>query len=302
MTIFVSVAAYRDPELVPTVLDCLAKARHPEQLRIVVCWQHFGDEDVSPLTSHPRVELLDFDARESRGACWARAEIMRRYAGEDWFLQVDSHTRFAPGWDVRLIELAAATGADKPLLSCYPPTYEPDAAFTGAGQPTQITFDRWTGDGLPVFGQEHIPDWELRETPVPAHYIAAGFLFAPGSFVHEVPYDPGIYFHGEEITISARAFTWGYDLFHPAEVLSWHYYIRQDNPRHWTDHLDSPAGKGWFAMDRASRRRVANLLRFPSVGRYGIGPKRTMAEYETHIGVDFRNRKRTAADPRYVQL
>ncbi|MEZ5285183.1 MAG: GlcNAc-transferase family protein [Vicinamibacterales bacterium] len=40
----------------------------------------------------------------SRGACWARAEIMGRYAGEDYYLQLDSHHRFADGWDELAID------------------------------------------------------------------------------------------------------------------------------------------------------------------------------------------------------
>jgi hypothetical protein len=284
VTIFVSVAAYRDPELVPTVLDCLAHARHPDELRIVVNWQHHGDEDVSAIAGHPRVRLLDRDARDSRGACWARAELMAEYAGEDWYLQVDSHTRFAADWDVRLLELAARTKARKPLISCYPPMYDPSGAQERGGVPSELFLQRWTDDGLPLLAQRTIEDWEHRDDPVPARFVAAGFLFAPGSFAREVRYDPDIYFQGEEATLSARAYTWGYDLFHPTEVLSWHYYIRSDSPRHWTDTVD------WFAIDRASRRRVATILRYPSVGRFAMGPERPMSAYEHHANLSFRRR------------
>ena len=293
MTIFVSVAAYRDPELVPTVLDCLAKARHPDDLRIVVNWQHLGDEDVSAIRDDPRVELLDFDARESRGACWARAEVMRHYRKADWFLQVDSHTRFAQDWDVRCVAAARATGAAKPIISGYPPMYEPDTEFTGAGVPTRIIMKDWTEDGVPTFNQDVVPGWETLDRPVRARFLAAGFLFAPGTFPLEVPYDPTIYFHGEEITLSVRAFTWGYDLFHPTEVLAWHFYIRQDRPRHWDDHGDAEAGRHWFARERASRRRVATMLRYPSVGRLGMGPIRSVAQYSEYAGVDFLARTAT---------
>ena len=286
MSIFVSVAAYRDPELVPTVLDCLAKARHPDDLRIVVNWQHRGDEDVSAIAG--KVRLLDRDARDSRGACWARAEVMAEYGGEDWYLQVDSHTRFAADWDVRLIELAGRTKARKPVISCYPPMYDPSAPAAPGGVPSELFLDRWTDDGLPLLAQRTMENWENREGPVPARFIAAGFLFAPGSFAREVPYDPDIYFQGEEVTLSARAYTWGYDLFHPAEVLSWHYYIRQDSPRHWTDAGD------WFARDRASRRRVATLLRYPSVGRLAMGPIRPLSAYEDYAALNFRTRSAAA--------
>ncbi|WP_033346218.1 GlcNAc-transferase family protein [Catenuloplanes japonicus] len=276
MTIFVSVASYRDPELVPTVLDCLAKADRPDALRITVNWQHRGDEDVTPLRADPRVTLLEFDARESRGACWARAVIMDHYRGADWYLQVDSHTRFAPGWDRRLIDTAVRTGSAKPVISGYPPRYTPGAEVSGAGRPTRITIDRWRDDGLPVFGSAPLGD-ELGTA-----FVAAGFLFAPGSFPREVPYDPGLYFQGEEITVAVRAYTWGYDLFHPAEVLAWHHYVRAGAPRHWTDHRE------WAARDRRGRRRALTLLRHPAPGRFGTGPVRTVRDYEAYAGVSFR--------------
>lgn len=293
MTVFVSVASYRDPELAPTVLDCLAKAGHPDEVRVVVCWQHRGDEDVSAIAADPRVKLLDVDARDSRGACWARAQVMRHYTDEDWFLQVDSHTRFAPDWDTRVIASAHATGAAKPVITCYPSTYDPATEFTGTGVPSETVVARWTTDGLPVYAQRRIRD--LSGTSMPARFVAGGFLFAPGTFVREVPYDPNIYFHGEEITVALRAYTWGYDLFHPTEVLSWHYYIRKEHPRHWTDHVGSDGGTSWPVLDRASRRRVNNLLRYPTPGRFGVGTVRTLADYEVYSGCDFR--RRTWTDP-----
>jgi len=294
LTIFVSVASYRDTELVPTVLDCIAKARHADDLRFGINWQHAGDEDITPIRHDPRVRLIEFDWRESRGACWARAEAMRLYDGEDHFVQFDSHTRFAPDWDVRLLAQAAATGAAKPIITGYPPTYEAAVVFDGAGEPTQIVCARFTDDGLPIFRQQVMQGWQDLDRPQRARFVAAGFLFAPGSFVREVPYDPRIYFTGEEITLAVRAYTWGYDLFHLSEVLAWHYYIRQDQPRHWSDHTDPSAGRAWWQADRASRRRVGNLLRYPSVGRFGCGPIRTVKQYEQYAGINFLRRTNTA--------
>ena len=38
--IFVQIASYRDPQLVPTIEDMLAKASHPENLTFGLCWQY----------------------------------------------------------------------------------------------------------------------------------------------------------------------------------------------------------------------------------------------------------------------
>jgi hypothetical protein len=89
VTIYVSIAAYRDPQLVPTIEDCLAKARHPEQLRFGICWQHGPEETALPWAGDPRFRIMDVDWKASRGACWARAELMNRYDGEDYLLQLD---------------------------------------------------------------------------------------------------------------------------------------------------------------------------------------------------------------------
>ena len=77
MTIFISVAAYRDPELGPTLRDCITRARYPDELRFGVCWQHDEAEAAPQELADRRMRVIDTPWRESRGACWARAEIMQ---------------------------------------------------------------------------------------------------------------------------------------------------------------------------------------------------------------------------------
>ena len=36
--IFVQIASYRDPQLIPTIEDMLSKASHPENLVFGICW------------------------------------------------------------------------------------------------------------------------------------------------------------------------------------------------------------------------------------------------------------------------
>src|SRR5271155_5114869 len=104
MTIFISIASYRDSQLGPTVHDCIAKADHPEELRFGICWQHAPDESL-PFGDDARFRVIDVDHMSSRGVCWARSEITRLVDDEDWYLQLDSHHRFVPGWDTELIAI-----------------------------------------------------------------------------------------------------------------------------------------------------------------------------------------------------
>ena len=42
-TIFVQIASYRDPQLIPTILDLINQSKYPENLMIGVCWQNCND-------------------------------------------------------------------------------------------------------------------------------------------------------------------------------------------------------------------------------------------------------------------
>jgi hypothetical protein len=301
--IFISIAAYRDPQLVPTIEDCLRHARHPEDLRFGICWQHGPEEDALPFAGDPRFRILDVDWRESRGACWARAAIMKLYRGEDWFLQLDSHHRFVPDWDVRLIEQAARTGSAKPVITTYATPFNPEAPDDKSDEPMQMNIDRFTPDAVILFRPGGIADWKNRPTPVRARFLSAHLLFAPGTFVHDVPYDPDLYFIGEEITLAVRAFTHGYDLFHITETVVWHEYTREYREhKHWSDHRKANGVEvEWYDRDRASLDKVRRFLEEPHVGPFGCGTARTFAEYEAYAGVNFRRRRSQDYTRRFLE-
>ena len=82
-----------------------------------------------------------------------------------------------------------------------------------------MAFQGFTADGIPHMRPLAIPNWQSLHRPFRARFLSAGFLFAPGTFVREVPYDPELYFLGEEAAMTLRAFTHGYDLFHPTRPL-----------------------------------------------------------------------------------
>jgi Glycosyltransferase (GlcNAc) len=290
-TIFVSIAAYRDPELLPTIEDCLAKARWPDQLRFGVCWQHGTEEAPPDRFADPRFQVLDVDWRDSRGACWARAQIMELWAGEPWFLQLDSHHRFVPDWDAKLFKQVAATGSAKPVLTTYAGPYVPGDASSFTEEPMRMEFDRFTEDGLVLFRPGVIPDWQATTDPRRSRFLSAHFLFAPGSFISDVPYDPNLYFLGEEITLTVRAFTHGYDLYHPGEVILWHEYTRNYRPKHWDDHTaEQGVEVGWTERDGPSRERARRLLTEQHLGQFGLGTERSIADYEAFAGVSLTHR------------
>ncbi len=287
MKIFLSIAAYRDPELLPTILDCVSKADRPEDLRFGICEQ-IGDED-RPLVLPQGIcaKSLIVNWRESRGVCWARAEIMKLWAGEEYYFQIDSHHRFANSWDTKLIMQFHLAASAKAILSTYAPAYFPDQELTLADSPTRMDLDVITEHSIPLFR----PSFVSACRPVKARFVSAHFLFSEGSFVRDVPYDPNLYFIGEEISLAVRAFTNGYDLFHPSDVIVWHEYTRSLRTRHWDDHVESQRVEiAWHERDLVSLARVRLLLTTGDTGSFGCGTVRTLREYEQYAGIDFTRR------------
>ncbi len=290
--VFVSIAAYRDPQLSATIKDCLAKAHNPARLRFGICWQHGADELPPACADDPRFQILDIPWRDSRGACWARAEAMKLWRGERWFLQVDSHCRFAGDWDEKLISMMGQTASPKPVLSTYATPFTPSPAEILTGAPLQIAFQGFTADGIPHMKPVAIPNWHSFRRPLRARFVSGGFLFTSGTFVREIPYDPELYFLGEEASMTLRAFTHGYDLFHPCETIVWHDYVREDAIKHWDDHTEAnKTGVDWSEQDLRSKNKIRKLLLGERLDGFGLGNARTIGEFEEYAGLSFRLRK-----------
>ena len=106
--IFVSIASYRDPELLPTLRDLISNAKHPENLVFSIAWQHSTEDawdNLEEFKGDPRFKVIDIDFRESKGACWARHAIQQNYNNEEYYFQLDSHHRFVKDWDTECIKM-----------------------------------------------------------------------------------------------------------------------------------------------------------------------------------------------------
>ena len=296
-TIFIQIASYRDPELVKTIEDCITNAKNPKNLRFGICRQYHPQDVFDNLDKYKedkRFRILDVLCEYSKGVCWARNQVQQLYEGEMYTLQIDSHMRFAPNWDVEMIGMVKQLqemGIPKPLLTSYVSSFDPDNDPQGRVQePWQMAFDRFIPEGAVFFLPETIPNWQELETPVPSRFYSAHYAFTLGEFSNEVQHNPEYYFHGEEISIAARAFTWGYDLFHPHKVLIWHEYTRKGRTKQWDDDSDwvnknnhsHLTNRKLFGMDGESQEGHE--------GKYGFGTVRGLREYEEYVGLLFERR------------
>jgi glycosyltransferase involved in cell wall biosynthesis len=243
-------------------------------------------------TRPDQVRALCFDYREARGCSWARNQGMRLWEGEGWLLQVDSHMRFAPGWDARLLAQHALCDSPRALLTARPPHYDPPDA-RHPEMFSVMTADHFDARGVLVFGA--LPG-EAPARPVPTAFCGGGYLFGPAERAVEVPFDPHIYFLGEEPNLATRLWTHGWDLFCPTETLLWHHYGGDGRVRRHS----------WGEVRRSQRlhevtlarmdhllgvRRTRSLAALADIWRYGLGRARSLAQYQAYAGVDFRQRR-----------
>jgi len=295
--IFVQLAAYRDPELVPTITDLLAKADNPDLFSFGICWQYGPDEDPNVYDGDDRFNVEKIPFEQSQGLGWARNRTNLLWRGEELTLQLDSHHRFEKGWDTMMMEdFAQACGlSPKPILSTYCTPFDtkkPPDNFT----PCLMSQYEFSNDKLLMSMPWYIQNFKERSMVIRARTISGHFYLVKSDFIKEVPYDPDIYFGGytEETTLSVRAFTNGYDVYSPYRQYIWHEYTRIGRPKHWEDHGTSKStGKTSGERDAFARKKTRQIFGQEDNGidmtGYDLGTERTLHDYEVFGGFDFKN-------------
>lgn len=295
--IFVQIASYRDPQLIPTLKSMIENAKNPKKLIIGICRQYHPDDKFDVLDEYKndkRFRVTDVLYSESKGVCWARNQVQQLYGGEEYTLQIDSHMRFEKNWDetfIKMIKQLQKKGFEKPLLTGYVSSFNPENdPEQRIREPWRMAFDRFIPEGAVFFLPESIPGWQDLKEPVPARFYSAHFCFTLGKFSVEVQHDPEFYFHGEEISIAVRAFTHGYDLFHPHKVAIWHEYTRKGRTKQWDD------DKEWGIKNSTSHKKNRQLFGMDGeeitmdFSKYGFGTERSLKDYEIYSGLLFSKR------------
>jgi len=283
--IFIQIASYRDSELIKTLENCIENAEYPDRLRFGICWQHGSDENVDKWMNDPRFKIISVHFSQSKGACWARHLLQQFFDDEEFTLQLDSHHRFVKGWDKLLIEMykdLQLKGFNKPLITAYLPSYEPSTDPIGRVLvPWKLKIDKITKDKMILFNSDYISDHQNLTFPIKGYLYSAHFAFSSGQFVTEIPHDPNLYFTGEEMNITIRAFTHGYDIFHPHILIAWHEYTRKHRIKVWDDDTE------WWKKDVSSKKHYNKLFRGEITNeKYCLGTKRTLEHFKEATNVD----------------
>ena len=296
MSIFISIASYRDPELERTIRSAIDNAAYPDDLYFGIVLQEL--EKFEPdLSWVPNMKLTKIHPRDARGAGFARAYAMKLYDNQDYYLQIDSHTRFEKNWDQLCIDqlrLAQDISKNKKIiLSYFPPPFRVETN-------NSITFVK-SSKTHPAYPTKQIPkltkrsEWtaervefadKQRKSPELSTTILAGFVFTTGNIVEEIPYDPEISFFGEEICFAVRAWTRGWDIYSPSVTLVYHFYTREGYKKIWKDR--NIRNISWKEIEDISRAKQKRVLCGIEEGIFGVGSYRHIKTYEKMTGINFK--------------
>ena len=306
-TIFVSIASYRDKKCTATLESLYNNAKYPENVYVGICQQNDMEKDANCVPSNmlhkykKNISVIHLNHYEAKGPTWARYLCSTLYSGQEYFFQIDSHSLFAPDWDINCISMIKrlkANNVKKPVLSHYPQGYEDYAKRTKESESyvTRICEAFFNDRGMISFkGAQLMKVDGLVETP----FIAAGMIFCEGYFMKELPFDPHLpfLFVGEEIFLSARFWTHGWNIYSPDKNVIYHYYTRPDDDKIWTDNTtysDIPAFNKVKLLMHLNKpgETVPDYITF-NINKYGLGKQRSLDDFYKFAGIDIKNKKVT---------
>lgn len=313
MRLFVSVAAFCEPFLAFTLSNAIKKAADPQSIVFGVVDQHpFSRRAVLAAAmleagkdtgmTEANLRYIHISPHETRGVCWARSLVFSLFQHEDFVLQIDSHMLFEESWDAVLYQQHAGLleKSPKPIISTYPYGFEFEndqpVIKVKPGKQSVLVLRPHPDTSLSEnnatlrFRAEHF----FTSEPVLGCHVAGGFLFAAGDFVQEIPYDPYLYFHGEEQSLAVRAWTRGWDIYHLLKIPLYHLYKMPNmahSNHHW--HPDWDKKRDFKAVDlrQAAVERLSDLLyQRKNLGVYGLGSQRNLEEYAALSGINYLNK------------
>lgn len=299
-SIFVSVASYRDEECSLTLDTLFNKAEFPERIFVGICEQN--KEGIAKelclsskvLKYRSNIRITKIDYKNAKGPTYARYYCSKLWRGEQYYLQIDSHTFFNKNWDSDLINMIEQIKSNpneslKPVLSVFPPTKE---QMNIEGHPEMDNGKIHNDIPIIYCGWSNSSDVPKRSNKP---WAAAGFLFLESDFLHSVPFDPNLshLFQLEEILFSARLWTNGWNFYTPNKKIAYHHYNREKAPLYHQDLKNSgecrtkAEKRGLFLLGLVPKSSVADdFLR--DYNYYGLGKFRTIDDFWKASGIDIK--------------
>ena len=294
-TILIEIASYCDEELLNTVNSAIIQAEYPDRVHFAICYQGDDLNDYYELQKIKNCKIIHLKKSEAKGSVYARYLCQSLIDDENYIYQIDAHMRFVKHWDTKIINQLLSLNDKKAVLSGYPPAITDEMLNVPLNDKI---FDK-PGYGTVMYAKE------FRTTPSDSYFIAcasklikkdsslaykknafiaAGNFFTFSKAHKEVKYDIGMYFYGDELPMSIRLYTYGWNFYNPSESYVYHLYKKKKT--------EYPGLKK-DTMNNENKRfqTLLGLIKDEIIPpEFGLGTVRSVKDYEKAFGIDFKNK------------
>lgn len=230
-TIFVSIASYKDIDVINTIEDLYTKAGNPNNIFVGLYLQDTSDERgriwnwLQTKEFYENIRFMGVPYEEAKGCGWARNIILEKlYNNEDYFFCVDSHSRFLIDWDIEYIKQLDNLPS-KGVISVFPQSFEFDE-----------NYEVYSKRNIPTIYYPNAPTWSSDyihphcQRPANFKYekvmqISGGNLFGPGEICNILKVNEYYNPTQEQEIYSLLLFKSGYDIFAISKNIVWHKYL-----------------------------------------------------------------------------
>lgn len=281
--IFVSIACFMDNDIVNTIEDCLKQAKYPERIIFGICYQYDpNDEDcLQKYENSEQFRINKIHYKLAKGPTYARGIIYKMFKDEDYYFQIDCHSRFFKNWDSKIIDCLKECKKinHKAIISHYPfdtNSKTVDTRNIGICDTSKFKFiDK--KKGLQMFGKIEL----LKKCPKKNWDLSAAMLFFDKNAYHDVVFDDTLYhgYHFEEQTLLAiRYWTSGYDIFTPSNhIILTEYKTNRKRLKH-KPHLNLEMKKNSFNLT-CHRLKLKYDSQFENYNKSLLGNERSVEDY-----------------------
>jgi hypothetical protein len=288
-SVFIQIASFHDYELEKTILDAIEKSSKENEL-------FFGIHSVFHKSNNVCIPELDnvrcliSKAPANIGIGQGRALAHSLYEDEDYYLQIDSHSRFAAGWDKLLIEdilYYKDQGINKPALTAYPAQYryvDGKEVLEENPHPQNIILDNEKH-----FKEKYRPiNVGVAPRGIYQKSVSGGFIFTEKPFINV---NKNIAF-AEEFNVAMCLYTNGYDLIMPRTMPIFHQYsgpVKGEPEAYNRKHVwyDETYSQKLFRIQEAGDEENKFIIQNKAVGKYWLGTERTLDEFAKYAGLNF---------------
>jgi hypothetical protein len=310
-TIFITIPSYEDSDLLPTIQDAIAKAANPESLYFAIALQYkkIPLPDLSEYYDNPNFSFISYDVDTRPGVNQVRHNLLKFYNGQDYYMMIDSHTRFMQDWDRVIIDdykNLQSKEHNKIAFSRHMDAMPGEMCICNTEEYNRVGFchghdriPRWqlghAGNGdidiltlhsiIDVVIDESLTNQDFAKT----HYVSCSFLFVDAVYIDEVGILDNLSYLGEEPSQGIRAFYAGWDVYAPMKTA----YIQHNSSRYDMELYGKESGtfqkmyatSNDYYNNDANQQSLINLY-INNTGEYRIkNPSRTPKDFFTAVGL-----------------